>query len=132
MGRKDQPRDSTSGKFTGPSVNRGGAPRGSMNHKVHGLWAAKNFLKTWGNQAIDRRTTVGKALNEWKDEIVLDLGGSDNLSAQERAVLDIVVRLKLMLDSIDAYILQQKSLVIKKSRSVIPVIESATYCPTVL
>jgi hypothetical protein len=65
---------------------------------------------------------MGRALQEWKSEIIDDLGGESAISAQERAVLEIVIRLKLMLDSIDAYILAQPSLVNRRKKSLLPVV----------
>src|SRR6266568_3284931 len=78
-----------------------GAPFGNQNARKHALSQAKSALKNFGSRAIDKRTAVGRALHEWRQDIERDLGG--DISAQQKAVLEIVVRLKLMLDSIDAY-----------------------------
>src|SRR5262245_43385268 len=99
-----------------------GPPLGSPNHRLHGLKVAKRDMKRFGNRAIDRRTRFGKALQQWRADIIRDLGGEAVLSAQEHAVLDIVVRLKLMLDSIDAWILEQPSMVHQRKRALLPVI----------
>lgn len=83
-------------------------------------------MKVLGNRAVDRRTTVGKALAGWRDELIGDLGGDSAISTQERALVDLVVRTKLMLDSIDAWLLKQPSLVNVRKRSLLPVVRERT------
>ena len=39
------------------------------------------------------------------------MGGEEALSAQERAVLDLAIRTRLLLDSVDAWLLEQPTLV---------------------
>jgi hypothetical protein len=100
---------------------RGGQPA-NKNAKVHGLYAARRAMTEFGLRAIDGRSAVGIALREFRAGIVQDLGGEDALSTQQHAVLDVVVREKLMLDSIDAFILQQPSLVLKRKKSLLPIV----------
>jgi hypothetical protein len=75
-----------------------------------------------GGRTIDRRTTLGKALAEWRHELIRDLGGPDAISTQERAIVDLAVRTKLLLESIDAWLLTQPSLVNKRTRALLPVV----------
>lgn len=91
-----------------------------------GLGGLKQAVKVLGNRAVDRRTTVGKALAGWRDELIGDLGGDSAISTQERALVDLVVRTKLMLDSIDAWLLKQPSLVNVRKRSLLPVVRERT------
>jgi hypothetical protein len=62
----------------------------------HGL-----TLRGLGSRVVDRRTTLGKALPEWRQELTQDLGGPDAVSTQQRAIVDLAVRTKFLLDSID-------------------------------
>jgi hypothetical protein len=55
-----------------------------------------------GLGSIDRRTAAGRALVEWRRELLSDLGGEAAVSAQERAVAELAVRTKLYVDSLDA------------------------------
>ena len=50
-----------------------------------------------------------------------DLGGSDVVSTQELALVDLAVRTKL-LDSVDTYVLSMESAVNKKRRCLWPVV----------
>jgi hypothetical protein len=88
----------------------------------HGLTLMKRALKEHGTRAIDRRTSLGKALDRWQDELVSDLGGSQQVSTQQRAIVTLAVRTKLLLESIDAWLLQQPTLVNARKRTVLPVV----------
>jgi hypothetical protein len=68
------------------------------------------------------RFRTGKALVRWRLELVQDLGGEDNISTQQAALIELCVRSKLMVDTIDSWILSQDSLVNKSKRAVIPVV----------
>jgi hypothetical protein len=70
---------------------------------------------------IDKRTALGKALAQWKADLIADLGGDP--STAQVALIDLAVRSKLLLDSIDAWLMTQESLVNKKRRSLIPVVK---------
>jgi hypothetical protein len=88
----------------------------------HGLYRLKRSIKELGTRAIalDRRSTVAKAMQRWRNELVRDLGGE--LSAQQRAVVELALKTKLMLDSIDAWLLVQPSLINKRKRALLPVV----------
>jgi len=82
----------------------------------------KGAVRELGSRAIDRRTTIGKALTSWRGELVHDLGGPDTISTQQAAIIELAVKTKLMLDSVDAWIFRQPSLVDKRRRAVLPVV----------
>jgi hypothetical protein len=88
----------------------------------HGLTRLKAAVRGLGGRVVDRRTTLGKALVEWRQELIQDLGGPDAVSTQVRAVVDLAVRTKLLLDSVDAWLLTQPSLVNKRARALLPVV----------
>ena len=97
-------------------------PKGHRPYRKSGLYSLKAAVKVLGSRAIDRRTKTGKALAAWRADLASDLGGGDQLSTQQRALLDEAVKLKLMLDSVDAWVLAQPSLVDKRKRSLLPVV----------
>ena len=88
----------------------------------HGLIALKRAVRTLGGRVIDRRTTLGKALAQWRGDLIADLGGRDAVTTQQAAVIDLAVKTKLLLDSIDAWLLTQPSLINKNARAVWPVV----------
>ena len=67
----------------------------------HGLITLRTAVNLLGGRAVDKRTLVGRALAAWRDEIVADLGGEDNLSAQEKAIISACVNNRLLLNSVD-------------------------------
>jgi hypothetical protein len=83
----------------------------------------KRAVKRLGNRSlIDRRTGVGKALAEWRESLIADLGGPDTVTTQQLAIVDMAVRTKLLADSVDAYVLGMPSPVNKRSRCLYPVV----------
>ena len=99
-----------------------------------GINTLKGAVKALGTRAIDKRTGVGKALAQWQFELVQDLGGAEAISTQQRAVVDLAVKSKLILDSIDNWLLQQPSLINLRRRALLPVVtqRQQLIVPTVL
>lgn len=85
-----------------------------------GLYALKTLVSLRGLDGIDQRTLAGKALVKWKSDLLQDLGGEVNLSTQKRALVDAAVRSKLFLDSLDAWLVTQPSLVNGRKKSILP------------
>src|SRR5437870_3364488 len=78
-----------------------GGQRQRRAARAHGLYKLRNTVRELGGRVIDGRTSIGKALGQWRAELIADLGGTDSVSTQEKALVDLAVRSKLMLDSID-------------------------------
>jgi hypothetical protein len=79
-------------------------------------------VRTLGDRAIDPQTPVGRALTRWRSELLGDLGGPESVSTQQLAIVDVAVRTKLILDSVDAWLLAQPTLVHHRTRSLWPVV----------
>lgn len=88
----------------------------------HGLNVLKVRVKVRGLAAIDRRMAAAQALLRWRSELLRDLGGAENLSAQRLALVDLVVRTRLLVDHVDAFILGQPSLVNKRKKALLPIV----------
>jgi len=88
----------------------------------HGLNALKARVKVRGLGAIDERTAAAQALLAWRRELVADLGGEDSISAQQRALVELAARTRLYVDSLDAWIMEQPSLVNARKRAVHPIL----------
>ncbi len=97
-------------------------PPGNLNASKHGLTTLKQAVKGLGGRVIDRRTTLGKALSRWRLNLIQDLGGEETISTQQEALIDLCVKSKLMLDSIDAWLLTQRSLINARKRSLLPAV----------
>jgi hypothetical protein len=88
-----------------------------------GLYSLKRRLQVQGLAGIDRRSRAARALAAWRAELEDDLGGHETITATQRAVLEAVSVTKLMLDSVDRWLLEQDDgLVNRKRRSLYPVV----------
>lgn len=88
----------------------------------HGLNSLKARVSLRGLAAIDRRSAAGRALVQWRSQLVRDLGGADAISAQRSALVDVAVRTRLLLEHVDAWLVTQPSLVVARRRTVLPVL----------
>jgi hypothetical protein len=102
--------------------NPEGAPKGNGNARTHGLNTLKDAVTKLGSRALDGRSSLSYALKKWRRELVEDLGGNDNISTQQAALIDLAVKSKLIIDSIDAWLLTQTPLVNKRKKALLPVV----------
>ncbi len=80
-------------------------------------------MKVRGFDAIDKRSAAARALLAWRRGLLSDLGGEAAVSARELEVAELAVRTKLYVDSTGGWLMQQQpSLVLKRRRSVLPVL----------
>ena len=89
----------------------------------HGLNAVMARVKVRGLQAIDGRTVAARGLLEWRTGLLEDLGGEAAVSAQQRALLEMAVRSRLYIDHADAFLMEQRSLINGRRRSLIPLVK---------
>jgi hypothetical protein len=88
----------------------------------HCLNTLKQSVKTLGKRALDQPTTVAKSLMQWRAELIRDLAGPETVSKQQAVVIELAVKTHLLSQSIDNWLLQQKSLVNVRKKSVLPVV----------
>ncbi len=100
----------------------GNSRKAPKPYSKHGLTTLKQAVKGLGGRVIDHRTTLGKALTKWRGDLIQDLGGKEAISTQREALVDLAVKSKLILDSIDAWLLTQPSLVNARKRSLLPAV----------
>ncbi len=100
----------------------GNSKKPPRSYTKHGLYTLKQAVKGLGGRVIDKRTTLGKALAKWRGDLIQDLGGKESISTQREALVDLAVKSKLILDSIDAWLLTQPSLVNARKRSLLPAV----------
>lgn len=84
--------------------------------KTHGLAA----LKARSLSELDGRSRAAKGLIAWKRELTASIGGQP--SAQEAMIIELCCRNRMILDSIDAWLFQQKSLLNRKRKTVLPIV----------
>ena len=89
--------------------NRGAQPQ-NHNATRHGLYAMKLALKEIGTQPLDGRSAVAQALRRYQDELISDLGGDP--STAQRTLVDLAGRQKLLLDTIDSWVMQNPAIAV--------------------
>jgi hypothetical protein len=87
----------------------------------HGLHTLKARVAVRGLQALDTRSAGARALLAWRRELLEDLGGETNVSAQQMALVEAAVRTRLYVDTADAFIMEH-GLVNARRKSVHPVV----------
>src|SRR5262249_16592884 len=100
-----------------------GAPKGNSNARKHGLNTLKKAWSQLGSRVLDGHSQASVAIRKWRAELIADLGGADAISTQQLAIIDLAGKQKLLLDSIDTWLLSQPSLINHRKRSVIPVVQ---------
>jgi hypothetical protein len=56
-------------------------------------------LNSWG---LDKRTTHYHTVAAWRNEIIVALGGLDELSLRQLVIVDLVMSMKVLMDRVDA------------------------------
>src|SRR5262249_43209363 len=102
----------------GNSYNK--SPEGNQYATKHGLNTVRNAIKILGERVLNRRTAAGRALIEWRKDLIRDLGG--DVSTQQAAIVSLAIKTKLLLDSIDVWLLQQPTLINKRKKAIIPAV----------
>jgi hypothetical protein len=75
-------------------------PQKRRGYSGHGLVTLKAAVRSLGPRVIDKRTTLGKQLAAWRGDLIRDLG--DAPTTAQLAIVDVAVKAKLLLDSIDS------------------------------
>ena len=100
--------------------------KAKRTYSTSGLYALKRAIRGLDMGKVDRRYKVFRALAEWRSELISDLGGQDGLSRQQLAIVDLAVKSKLLLDSVDAWLLAQPSLINARKKSLLPALRERT------
>jgi hypothetical protein len=87
-----------------------------------GLKAMKTKIQLRGLDTINKQTFAGRLLFEWQTGLIAALGGPDNISPQQKCLIDLACQSKAICDHVTAFIMEQESLVIKKRKTVIPIV----------
>jgi hypothetical protein len=98
-------------------------PPGNQNARRHGLYTLKRAVQARGLDAVDGRSALGRALREYRSDLVRDLGGEATLSSAELHLVDLAVRDRLFLESLDAA-LAERPLLNRKRGRVAPALEA--------
>jgi hypothetical protein len=103
-----------------PMVKQGVSP--VRSYQKHQLTPLLKVLKQRGMGAIDQRTSLAKATAKLRSELVRDCGGEEALSVQQHKIVDEFIKRSVLLESIDAWIFTQPTVINKRTRSLYPIV----------
>ena len=75
-----------------------------------------------GFGVIDRRTASARAAIVFRDHLIAQLGGAEEITPAQAKLIDLAARTGAMLDHIDAWLLAQDSLIDTEERTLLPVV----------
>jgi len=110
-----------------PNTETTAAPRKKARraYMKSGTYKLKSAITEGANRGlhvIDRRTRWGQALAQWRTDLINDLGGTESVSTGQLTVIDLACKTRLLLDSVDAWLLRQPSLINQRRRCLYPVV----------
>jgi hypothetical protein len=91
------------------------------SYQEHGLTSLIRARYKANAGKLDGRYWADRALNQYRADLVSSLGGADNLSIQEMTIIELCAKDKLIVDSIDAYLLTV-GLFSKRKKSAFPLL----------
>ena len=97
--------------------------RRPREYRKSGLFTLRRQLIDLGSRAIDGRSSVGVALRRSKAELIQDLGRKDSISTQQETLIELAARSKIMLDSVDSWILAQPTLINSRKKTMLSVVQ---------
>ena len=87
------------------------------NRLRHGLYTMQKAVTLLGSRALPAASTaLGRELRAWRSALVSDLGGEDAITTQQAALIEVATTTRLLLSSIDGYILGQLGSPVNKRR----------------
>lgn len=98
-------------------------PKRRQKRQKSGFYRTLRRLRGRGINGIDRRTGPGKDALAYRDETVADLGGSDALTSNVKALLDVTCMKRYLFKFTVEYLLTLPSPVNKRRRSLYPVVK---------
>jgi hypothetical protein len=98
-------------------------PPGNQNARKLGMYSLQRAVRERGLDAIDGRSALGRALREYRADLIRDLGGQETLSAAQLHLVELAVRDRLLLDTLDAA-LADRPLFNRKRKTVAPALEA--------
>jgi hypothetical protein len=83
---------------------------------------SRRILARLGSVLLDRRTSVAQEAIALRQELIVSVGGEDNLSPQKLSLINKIVRSEMFLASLEAALLERDSLVDANGTAAIPLL----------
>src|SRR6266446_473176 len=100
------------------------APRGNDRRPRTGLLALKAKVMLRGLAVVNRRTKAARDVVKWRAELVAELGGEPGMTAARLTRIETLVRTKLLLEHLDAQLLEYDTLFSRKRGTLRPQVKA--------
>jgi hypothetical protein len=94
---------------------------GSRQERI-GLKGLIRTVSAKGLRGVDARSAASRAVRDWRRALFDDLGGEANCSTQQRTLVDMASRSVLILNHIDAFLLETPTLLNRKLKKIAPIV----------
>src|SRR5262245_26616036 len=74
-------------------------PPGNQHARTYGMYSRQRAVRERGLEAIDGRSALGRALREYRADLIRDLGGEEAISSAQLHLVELAVRDRLLLDT---------------------------------
>ena len=99
-------------------------PGGSDRRPRTGLLALKAKVMLRGLAVVNRRTKAARDVVKWRAELVAELGGEPGMTAARLTRIETLVRTKLLLEHLDAQLLEYDTLFSRKRGTLRPQVKA--------
>ena len=100
------------------------APGGNDRRPRTGLLALKANVMLRGLAVVNRRTKAARDVVKWRAELVAELGGEPGMTAARLTRIETLVRTKLLLEHLDAQLLEYDTLFSRKRGTLRPQVKA--------
>ena len=100
------------------------APRGNARRPRTGLLALKAKVMLRGLAVVNRRTKAARDVVKWRTELVAELGGEPGMTPSRLTRIETLVRTKLLLEHLDAQLLEYHTLFSRKRGTLRPQVKA--------
>jgi hypothetical protein len=86
------------------------------------LVTLKRKILVDGLARVDGRIHAARQIRKWQRELAADLGGLGALSTAQKTLLELATRTRLLLEHLDAHLMQQKTFIVKRKGKLQPLV----------
>ena len=89
---------------------------------LHPLATIRRKILTDGLSRVDGRIHSVRVIKKWQRELAQDLGGLGALTTAQKTLLELSTRTRLLLEHVDAHLMQLKSVIQKRKGRLLPLV----------
>lgn len=115
-------RASQGARVRAPSKTDGSSGRTRSRVRAPDLEPIRRKILVKGLAVVDGRLHAARVIKRWQRELANDLGGMGALSTAQRTLLELSTRTRLLLEHVDAELMQRKTIILKRKGKLLPLV----------